>query len=441
MTMMKKDGIVASQQGATMVVVGVIFLLLVMVTGVVVDMGRVYVVHAKAQNAADASLMGAVATVNTAVLEDELNAMFAANYPLNYMGSTVGAITVTEVSPNVYEATFPVTVPSVIMQIFGRPGTSFTIVSQVVGGFSTVETTFLELALVLDNTGSMCIPNCSKLDGLKQASKDLVDILFGADATLPNIHISVIPYDAGVDLGVARSGWIQAAHVPQFTNPTYALRGQASNRNPDAPSGTQSDLTDDAPTTEELKFRLPRGNLTLAADGGFPAITFPDNTAAALAPISFAFNDKALLHAEFDKMIASGYTRINVGLMWGWFTLSPKWQGLWDAGKADMPRTGAANVQKQLVLMTDGENTVYLGQRNGTISNDNTTTAGLCTKIKEQGITIYTVGFGANVNSTLLQNCASQPSYYFFAPTPADLRTAFRRIADIITQHTLRLSK
>jgi hypothetical protein len=131
-------------------------------------------------------------------------------------------------------------------------------------------------------------------------------------------------------------------------------------------------------------------------------------------------------------MQVSGATRINVGLMWGWFTLSPRWQGVWDSGKPNMPQDPAENLQKAIVLMTDGKNVFPV---------DNANVEGLCGDIKEAGITIYTIGFGEGVNTNLLRNCATNPQFYWFAPTEEDLRTAFQTIADDLLFNTLRLSQ
>ncbi len=447
---MHKQGIFRSEQGATLIFVGFIFMTLMAVAGIVVDMGRVYAVQAKAQNASDAALMGAVATVSTTDLETELNSLFDANYPKNYLGSVNGPIKVTKVETTnpdgstiiIYTAVFPVTVSPVIMQLFGQSPNTFNITSQVTGGFTRQS---LELAMVLDNTGSMCIPSCAKLEGLKQASKDLVEILFGTGVmTSPYIHVSVIPYDTGVNIGAARAAWIQAPFVAPFTAPSPNVRlGHASNRNFDSPRSAHDDITDDLPTTEELKFRTPRGDVCYANCGTASPRTIPDRTQAVLAPMSFGLNDVSQLNASFDGLKEAGHTRINVGLMWGWFTLSPKWQGQWDPGKPGLPETPRANLTKAVVLMTDGDNTVYGGQL-ANISDDDKTTGELCEAMKAQGITIYTVGFAptrAGVNEPLLIACASQPTYYFYAPDPAALKTSFKKIGDIIKQSTLRLSQ
>ena len=157
--------------------------------------------------------------------------------------------------------------------------------------------------------------------------------------------------------------------------------------------------------------------------------------------MQFGMHNKSDILNMLQTMKASGCTRINVGLMWGWFTLSPNWRGLWDIAQPALPADFSPQLSKQLVLMTDGQNTVFEGN-NGASVDDNTAAA-LCQAIKAQGITIYTVGFGApgSINATLLQNCASQHNYYFNAPTAAQLQVVFHQIADEIVFNSLRLSQ
>src|SRR5262249_2219768 len=144
-----------------------------------------YAVQSRAQNASDAALLGAVATLSTNAgsLEEEMTRLFEANYPTGYMGSSRGAITVTEISEGVYQATFNVVVPPLVMGYFSASATRAGILSEVTGGH-THSNRRLELSLVLDNTGSMSLGAggalaVTKMEALKMASHDLVNILYG----------------------------------------------------------------------------------------------------------------------------------------------------------------------------------------------------------------------------------------------------------------------
>jgi hypothetical protein len=170
-----------------------------------------------------------------------------------------------------------------------------------------------------------------------------------------------------------------------------------------------------------------------------------------------------------------GGTMANLGLQMGWANLSPRWQGLW--GNATLPLAyNTPYMDKVLVLMTDGNNEWYdwpdgapgscrttgssppcrssyvndgdadvtaygrpkenrLGLANPTNANARTEIdarmSRLCTRIKQAGITVYTITFNVTSSTTqsLYRNCASRPEAYFNSPDTAALRSAFREIA------------
>src|SRR3546814_14292664 len=62
----------------------------------------------------------------------------------------------------------------------------------------TQETEGLELVLVLDVTGSM---EGSKIAALRQASRDLIEILFGDDSEKEFLKVGIVPYSAAVNVG------------------------------------------------------------------------------------------------------------------------------------------------------------------------------------------------------------------------------------------------
>ena len=421
-----RQDFLSCQSGATAVVVGVMFMLIMMVLGVGIDMGRTLAVHNKAQSASDAALLGAVATASTTPVEAEYNALFKANFPTDYMGAELKKAKVKRLSPGRYEATFPFTLPTVIMGLFDIDNTKSNILSQVTRGYMMAPERELELALVLDNSDSMGGVN---LEQLKLASKDLVDIIFGTSDTPDNVHISLVPYSQSVNVGPGREGWVQADFQWRYRHFVDDVGvGVISNRNNDHPHDMKNDVSDATPTTEDTRFRLPCDDTLLPCKRVF-ADLLPDPFAKRLAPIGFALNNKVELYRKIGAMQRVRTTRLNVGLMWGWFTLSPNWQGQWDAGKSDFPQDREKpGLRKAMVFMTDGENTVFTG--GGSDSVDDDTTAALCSAIKAQGITIYVIGLGG-VDEDVLRPCATG-SYYWPAPTAEDLRTAFKTIGDII---------
>ncbi|MCA9923812.1 MAG: VWA domain-containing protein [Anaerolineales bacterium] len=73
-----------------------------------------------------------------------------------------------------------------------------------------------------------------------------------------------------------------------------------------------------------------------------------------------------------------------------------------------------------IILLTDGN-------QNGGELSDVYTQANLA---KAQGIEIYTIGFGPDANQSLLQDVASAPNYYYFAPTDNELADIYEQIAE-----------
>ncbi|MDE3060593.1 MAG: hypothetical protein KGJ06_06240 [Pseudomonadota bacterium] len=399
--------------GGVLILVAVMLPLLLMIVAAGVDIGRLYAVRGKAMTAADAALLGAVGTRSTQPVDVEMAALFNANYPANYLGSTVDGIAVSQPADGMYDATVTVTVPMLVMGIFGVATSTLTIDSQADAGYQITPGQSLELSLVFDNSAVMGGIN---IVAMQAAASAMTGIVFGSSASLSNVHVSLVPYDVAVNAGSGRAGWIQSAWAPSYTQ-------FIANRNNDSPPNGLTDASDSAPVDDTTRFRVPSGNGN-------------DLASSALAPLQFAMNSAGAINAALNAMEPAGHTRLNVGLMWGWFALSPNWQGLWDSAQPAIPAPFDPSVQKTLVLAAGSLDDVYTGDL---ASDDDSTALEICSAIKADGITIYTVGIGPNVNQVLLQSCASLPGYYFTASTAALLQTAFQTIADRINGATLRL--
>jgi Flp pilus assembly protein TadG len=97
------------------------------------------------------------------------------------------------------------------------------------------------------------------------------------------------------------------------------------------------------------------------------------------------------------------------------------------------------NVDRYIVLMTDGEMTGNSSTWSATIDN---LVRAQCDSAKRDGITVFTVGFMAPPNGiSLLKYCASSSSDYYEATSMADLVKAFSSIAKTATQAITMLTK
>jgi hypothetical protein len=113
--------------------------------------------------------------------------------------------------------------------------------------------------------------------------------------------------------------------------------------------------------------------------------------------------DRARLGAALDGLSVSAGTRIDRGLLTAAEAL------------ADGRRSEARPV---VVLLTDG---LHRGAPDEVLQ--------AASALRRQGITVYTIGLGQNVDAELLRAVAGDPAGFFAAPTPEELADAYRRVA------------
>ena len=286
------------------------------------------------------------------------------------------------------------------------------------------DVTNVELAMVLDITGSM--NSKGKLNDLKIAAKDVVDTLFDGALSDSNIRIALAPYSAAVNAGslanvvsvlpVSTSCYKPCWHCSQVcTDTTGSLTDTC------VLERTGGSAFTDAPPSGAAK--LPNVS-SLAWTPAHYSCPSPN-----VVPLADRTHRDDLKNA-IDSYAASGATAGHIGTAWGMYLLSPNWSGVFPAESAPHPYD--ESVQKAMIVMTDGEfNTAYTGAGDESAESyayfDN-----LCATAKANGITIYTVGFDLNAPEALahLESCASAPSQFYDAKTGAQLKDAFKDIAD-----------
>ena len=122
----------------------------------------------------------------------------------------------------------PATTPTLFMRVFGHD-------TMTVSARSVIqrETTGMELALVMDNTGSLWRSSGvtrtniagTPFEAMQNAALDLVDIIYGDEDELDNVWVSLVPYVATVNIGTSRTSWL-AAGDRVLTNPASFLPAQ-----------------------------------------------------------------------------------------------------------------------------------------------------------------------------------------------------------------------
>lgn len=262
----------------------------------------------------------------------------------------------------------------------------------------------VEISVMLDVTGSM---GGQKIEDLKAAAKDLIDIAVWEDQSEYTSHVAIAPFSEHVNVGRDYYQAVTGNAAPGWgTSQTCVRERSTFDRYTDVVP-TSGDYFDPGPTSGTCR---------------------PQSV---IMPLS---NNKSQLKAHIDSLSTDGRTAGHLGTAWAWYLLSPKWNSVWN-GAATASNYGT-KTRKIAILMTDGE---YNQQYSGPSSRDQART--LCSNMKQTGITVYTVGFqlssGGDAYNTLL-GCASDPSYFFNSTTGDELKQAFREIALQLVQ--LRLS-
>lgn len=203
-------------RGNTLAMMAIALIPLSALAGSAVDMGRLYVVKVRLQQACDAgvlagrkSMVSSGATLDAASV-DQAKAFFSNNFPSAFMGTAAFTTTTspypfipTKTSDNQVSGTATVTVPMSVMKMFRMPDVKLDVTCEA--RYDVADT---DVMFVLDTTGSMaCLPqdstsDCQNYVGDPQSdgdsSNDTVTYSRPADgATSGNLSISGYPGSAG----------------------------------------------------------------------------------------------------------------------------------------------------------------------------------------------------------------------------------------------------
>ncbi len=431
--------------------------------GLAVDTARAYAVKSRLQQALDAAALAVGSSTGT---EAEMQALGQRFFDANFSPAglaTSSSIKVT-VTGDTITANGTATVDTTLMSLAGFDTLLVAEHSEVIRAIRG-----LELAMVLDNTGSMT--SNDNIAALRDAAAEMTAILFGEQTVHPKLRVALVPYSASVNPGAAAESLIAGSDVVD-TGAPLGWKGCVVERpEPDAvadtPASTRAwtryqwlpaiDNSYSATDPATVRSNPSLGNAATGPNLGCPT------------PITPLTNDRAVIDSAIAAMRAwsRGGTFSDIGMAWGLRVLSPEppfTEGLaWNTPKWD----------KAVILMTDGDNqffkltsTASPNRPNAAVNSDYTgygrldelgrmgttslTTAkatingrmaSVCQAMKDKGIIVYTVTFTSNINGAtreLYRTCASSPGRYFDSPTQDELRASFRAIATELSQ--LRLS-
>jgi Flp pilus assembly protein TadG len=186
--------------------------------------------------------------------------------------------------------------------------------------------------------------------------------------------------------------------------------------NPNAPSSSNYDTNVALPTSSDTGSQYPAEQY-----GSCPQ---------AVMSLNYSWAD---MHSLVNAMTPGGNTNQAIGLQLGWMSLV-------GGGPFSVPAEDANyTYQHVIILLTDGLNTQdrwYTSQ-----SSIDARQSLTCTNVKASGVVLYTiqVNTGGDATSTLLQNCASDPSKFFLLTSASQIVTTFNQIGTNLSK--LRIAK
>jgi Flp pilus assembly protein TadG len=457
------------KRGSVAIMTGLLAIPLIAMTGLAIDLARIWLVRSRLQMSLDAAVLVVARDIATGGNSTDGLSLFWANFDRVSTTSMVGYLSATATIPVVHnpapggvagsvQLTGTATVVPTLLNVMG-------IGSVTLSAASTAQSAAygLELALVLDNTGSMA---GSSITSLISASNQLLTILYGGSDTQPHLWVSIVPFAAAVNIGSTHTGWLvpgslnKNAYLPsQWMGCVMARTAMTGAQNGD-------DFNDKTPTQAPFSpflyastyhvysYITGTGNKKVTnyyvGDNDWQPSTWtsknnePDASNNSVGPnldcpslaILPETASKTTITAAINQMVPvyRGGTFINLGLQAGWWTLSPNWRGLW--GDPNMPLAyNTPYIRKAIVLMTDGNNewydwpsgvpgvgpspwvndgdanfTAYGRLKSNTLglnagqatitSTQNAWMSQMCTTIKQNGIIIYTILFNNSDSNT-----------------------------------------
>jgi len=505
-----------NNRGVSAVIVAFLAIPIFGFVGLSVDLGRAYVLKSKLSTALDAAGLAAGRNIFSPDAEIYADAQkyFDANFPSGYMGTSPITMDSTTVTWDSDKETISLAVSADMNTTFMNVLNHSTL---TVGALTEIkrDNRGMELVLVLDNTGSMgsSLGSGTRLSELKTSANNLIDILYGTDETRDKLWVGVVPYTTQVNVGPQNINFMSNADRNNILSNSSSIFTADNNNNTalgrdvtgdsvndtvygwegcvemreDLDGGTK-DVSDDPPANDFIPYFYSSDE---AYDERNKWVTNGVNSSGSRGPNKYCpppilplTAEKTTIKSAINSMVDDGATGIQVGMVWGWRAISPRWNNHWyDSSTLNLPvgytalplNYGEEYIDKVVILMTDGVNTLgtygiyhaYARQKEvgialgdsgfnplyhtsgeGVLTEnhndayyealDDAKTLAACTAMKNAGIIVYTVLL-INGNSSMMSSCATSSKHAFVATSAADLADDFATIGEELSN--LRLSK
>jgi hypothetical protein len=202
---------------------------------------------------------------------------------------------------------------------------------------------------------------------------------------------------------------------------------------PGTGAGSDQDLSAPSTNTQPNPATVPDSTK-------YPAEQYSLCPAQKVIPLTY---DWSALNTAVNGMSPNGNTNQPIGVVLGWLSL---------VGGGPFPTAPAMDTahytyNQYIILLSDGLNTQdrwYPDQTsidNRMYYKSGSTVSGTCQNAKNAGIKIYAVqvNTGGDPTSTLMQNCASDPSMFFMLTSSSEIVSTFQQIGTALAN--LHISK
>jgi Flp pilus assembly protein TadG len=423
------DRILQDRKGGVAPLLALAIIPIVGAVGAAVDYSRANLVRTAMQNALDSSalmLSKDALTLSSGQLDQKASSYFNAMFHRPEASN----VQVTQQLSTPVQGTFNLkitgtaTVSTMFWRVLGQDQINVTATGEVTWGIKK-----LNLALALDNTGSMSSSN--KMTELKTAAHSLLTTLKGAEKVPGDIKVSIVPFAVDVNVGTANvnADWIDWTDWEANNGTCSKSSYSSSQSNCTSHSGVWTPKNHNQWNGCVMDRDQNNDVLNTATTSGSPATKYRANQATACPASMMTLSyDWTALNSKIDAMTPTGNTNVTIGLQMAWQTLSP-------VAPFSAPAP-APDLDKVLIVLTDGTNTQNRWTSSSTAIDARTQKA--CDNAKADNIRIYTIRV-IDGNATLLKGCASKPDMYYEVQQAAQLNSVFGSIAQNLAN--LRIAK
>ncbi len=391
----------ADRHGGYAIAFGLTGLTLVLAAGGTTDMMRYLDTRAKLQDAVDATALFVATRHKNGEDVAEGSKALAKTYLAKVFDPRFGSLGDVDASAttNSLTVTAEAGLDTYFLKVMNLDKLASTAKSTV-----TWSTSSMEIALVLDTTGSMADSN--KLPSLKSAAKTMVDTLSAKASASMSIKFSLVPFANFVNVGAGNSAaaWIDqggaqrssyydsyfSEHADRMaiyaklgktwpgcveTRPEpYDMDDSAPSTGtpdtlfvpalhpdePDSGSYIANDYMNDQTTGDQIKkmknkkkYDSPTG-VDLSNSNLYSNYKVPKGPQflCDTKPIQRLTSNYTSVKSQIDALAAAGSTNVPEGIAWGWRALSPK------APFSDGKAYNDGDNDKVMVVLTDGTNSI-----------------------------------------------------------------------------------